>query len=305
MRPFLALILYTAVVFVGGALMAPGLWHLAQWGDASFPGHFFQNLAHHPFHRFMDRAFLILALALLWPLLRILGVNSWKDLGLVSPAGQGSRFLGGLAAGFITLGLMALLAVTVGGRPLVHTLGVARITGLFFSALGTAAVVAVLEEVLFRGGIFNGLRRVMWWPVALGIASLIYALVHFLQHGEVTGAVAWTSGLALLPAMLGGFADVTTLVPGFCTLTLAGLLLGLAYQKTGTLYFSIGLHGGWIFWLKCYGSFTGDSGAVNSWLWGTGKLIDGWAAFFVLLLALAVACRFRFPAKTATLAMSA
>ena len=284
--------------------MAPGLWHLAQWGAQLFPGHFFQSLAHCPFHRFMDRAFLILALALLWPLLRILGVNSWKDLGLVSPAGQGSRLLGGLAVGFITLGLVALLAVTVGGRTLVHAFNLARITGIFLSALTTAAVVAVLEEVLFRGGIFNGLRRVMWWPVALGIASLIYALVHFLQHGEVTGPVHWYSGLALLPAMMAGFADVSALVPGFFSLALAGLLLGLAYQKTGTLYFSIGMHGGWIFWLKFYRSFTTDVPAATTWLWGTGKLIDGWAAFFVLLLSLAVACRFRLPAKNASLAMS-
>ena len=284
--------------------MAPGLWHLAQWGAHLFPGHFYEGLAHCPFHRFMDRAFLILALTGLWPLLRILGVRSWKDLGLVSPAGQWGKLLGGLGAGFITLGLVALLAVAVGGRPLVHAIGFARMTGIFFSALGTAALVAVLEEVLFRGGIFNGLRRVMWWPVALTIASLIYALVHFLQHGEVTGPVHWYSGLALLPAMMAGFADVSALVPGFFTLALAGLLLGLAYQKTGTLYFSIGMHGGWIFWLKFYRAFTTDVPAATTWLWGTGKLIDGWAAFFVLLLALAVVCRFRLPAKNATLAMS-
>ena len=125
--------------------MAPGLWHLAQWGAQLFPGHFFQGLAHCPFHRFMDRAFLILALALLWPLLRILGVNSWQDLGLFSPAGQGGKLLGGLAAGFITLGVVALLAVALGGRPLVHSLGLARIAGIFISALSTAAVVAVLR----------------------------------------------------------------------------------------------------------------------------------------------------------------
>ena len=285
--------------------MAPGLWHLAQWGARLFPGHFFLNLAHCPFHRFMDRAFLLLALAGLWPLLTIFGVKSWSDLGLVSPAGQGRRLLGGLTTGFVTLGLVALLAVAVGGRPLADFRGGARVAGVFFSAMGTAVVVAVLEEVLFRGGLFNGLRRVMWWPVALGITCLIYALVHFLQHGEVTGPVHWYSGLTLLPAMLGGFAELTALVPGFFTLALAGLLLGLAYQRTGNLYFSMGLHGGWIFWLKCYRSFTADIPGEPSWIWGTGKLIDGWAAFFVLLLSLTVVCRFRFPAQKPAMPMPA
>ena len=56
--------------------------------------------------------------------------------------------------------------------------------------------------------------------------------------------------------MLAGFADFHALVPGFFSLTLAGILLGLAYQRTGNLYFSIGLHAGWIFWLKTYGAFT-------------------------------------------------
>jgi hypothetical protein len=119
--------------------------------------------------------------------------------------------------------------------------------------------VATLEEILFRGGIFGGLRRMFIWPLALMASSMVYALVHFLQRTEWTGAVAWNSGLILLPRMLGGFADFYALVPGFFSLTLAGILLGLAYQRTGNLYFSIGLHAGWIFWLKAYGAFTAST----------------------------------------------
>ena len=143
-------------------------------------------------------------------------------------------------------------------------------------------VVATLEEILFRGGIFGGLRRVLYWPFALLISSAIYALVHFLQRAELTGPVVWNSGLALLPHMLGGFADFHALVPGFFNLTLAGVLLGLAYQRTGNLYFSIGLHAGWIFWLKIYGHFTADAPQAAIWFWGSGKMIDGWLAFFAL-----------------------
>ncbi len=95
-------------------------------------------------------------------------------------------------------------------------------------------------------------------------------------------------GLGLLPRMLGGFADFHALVPGFFSLTLAGILLGLAYQRTGNLYFSIGLHAGWIFWLKTYGAFTTTMPHTAVWFWGTGKLIDGWLAFVILAGVLAI-----------------
>ena len=86
----------------------------------------------------------------------------------------------------------------------------------------------------------------------------------------------------LLPTMLSGFVEVEQIVPGFFNLTLVGALLALAYQFTGNLYFSIGLHAGWIFWLKSYGTLTREAVNANTWFWGTGKLIDGWLALIVL-----------------------
>jgi uncharacterized protein len=94
-----------------------------------------------------------------------------------------------------------------------------------------------------------------------------------------------------LPQMLRGFGNLQVVIPGFFNLTLAGLLLGLAYQKTGNLYFSIGLHAGWIFWLKFYGAITAPVKGANIWLWGTDNPIDGWLALLVLALAFVVLVR--------------
>ncbi|MCX6896715.1 MAG: hypothetical protein NTZ16_14740 [Verrucomicrobia bacterium] len=113
-----------------------------------------------------------------------------------------------------------------------------------------------------------------------------------MEGAEVPGNVTWLSGLQLLPPMLAGFVDAQKLLPGFFSLTVAGALLALAYQRTGGLYFSIGLHAGWIFWLKSYGFLTATAPGANAWFWGTGKLIDGWLAFFILLLTLAGAGKF-------------
>ena len=283
MRPLWALVIYIVVVFFGGALLAPWLFWLAQHFAQAVP-----KLAGAPFHRFVDRSFLILALAGVWPLLRALGAKSLRDTGIVPPYGQSKKLFAGLLLGFVSLAAVAGIVLASGGRAVAGGVSAGKIFGTVLGAAGTAVVVAVLEEILFRGGVFGGLRRVFYWPLALGLSSLIYALVHFLHRAELAGAVAWYSGLALLPRMFSGFVDFHALVPGFFTLTLAGVLLGLAYQRTGNLYLSIGLHAGWIFWLKLFGTFTADVPRAAAWFWGTGKMIDGWLAFFVLAFTLAV-----------------
>ena len=283
MRPLRALVIYLVVVFIGGALLAPWLYWLAQT-----VAHWLPHIAGAPFRRFVDRSLLLLALAGLWPLMRSLGATSWPEAGLVPPHGQGKKFSGGLLLGFVSLAIVAGIALGSGNRIFTPGLTAHKIVGVFFNAIATAASVATLEEILFRGGIFGGLRRIFYWPLALLASSLVYALMHFLQRTDWTGAVAWNSGLILLARMLGGFADFYALVPGFFSLTLAGILLGLAYQRTGNLYCSIGLHAGWIFCLKAYGAFTTSPPHAATWFWGTGKMIDGWCALWVLLFTLVI-----------------
>ena len=280
MRPLRALVIYIVVVFVGGALLAPWLYWLAQSSAHSFP-----KIAAEPFNRFVDRSLLVLALAGLWPVLRALGVASWREAGLVRPRGQWNKLLGGLLVGFLSLAVVGGMAILCGNRVFNRAATAHEVVSAICSAIGTAAIVAVMEEILFRGGIFGGLRKFFHWPVALVVSSLIYALVHFMHRADFSGAVGWNSGLALLPRMLAGFADFQAFIPGFLNLTLAGVLLGLAYQRTGNLYFSIGLHAGWIFWLKTYGTFT-PAPPAPAWFWGTGKLIDGWLAMMVLVAVL-------------------
>jgi hypothetical protein len=283
MRPFRTLVIYLVVVFLGGALLAPWLYRLVQSAAPSFP-----LLAQAPFHRYMNRSLLLLALAGLWPLLRGFGTTSARDIGLLPPRGQWKKFWGGLLFGSLTLAVAAGMALGSGNRTLAQNLTAHQIVGTIFSAIAAAVVVAFLEEILFRGGIFGGLRRNFYWPLALAVSSVIYALMHFLHPADPAGPVAWNTGLVLLPRMFDGFMEFHALVPGFLTLMLAGILLGLAYQRTGNLYFSIGLHAGWIFWLKTYGAFTADAPRAMTWFYGTGRLIDGWLTFLVLAATLAV-----------------
>ena len=284
MRPVRALLIYTGIVFFGGALLAPWLYWTVQSLAAHLPA--LQRLADNPFHRYVNRSLLALALIGLWPLLRGLGVRGWPDVGLATPAGQWRKLAGGFAFGFASLACLAGAALAVGARGVNTDLSAGRLIGKVLSAALTAAVVAVLEEILFRGAIFGALRKTCRWSTALVISSAIYALVHFLSKPQSPAEMNWASGLELLPTMLRGFVDFEQVVPGFFNLTLAGALLALGYQRTGNLFFSIGLHAGWIFWLKSYGLLTREAAGANASFWGTSRLIDGWLALVVLSLAL-------------------
>ncbi len=283
MKPGRVLLLYALAVFAGGALLAPWLYGLVQWSSGQ--GWLPASLAHYSFDRFVRRSLLVLALAGLWPLLRGLGARSWREVGWVGPKGQWGRLAAGFGLGLASVALVVGFALLAGGREIqtdprfLHRLG---------SAALSAMVVPILEETLFRGGIFGGLRRAHSWRMALGVSSAIYALVHFFRPQVSPAEVHWYSGFLTLVGMMHGFVEWKTLVPGFFTLTLAGLMLGLAYQHTGNLYFSVGLHSGWVFWIRFTDATTRLRAGADAWVWSFGKVVDGWLAMFALAAVLVV-----------------
>jgi uncharacterized protein len=213
-----------------------------------------------------------------------LGAVSWREIGIVPPYAQMKRLFGGLLLGFLSLAVVAAIEIAAGRRAFIHDAGPHQFVAAIFSAFVTAAVVGILEEILFRGVIFGGLQRVLYWPFALAISSVIYAFVHFLGRADLRGPVAWDSGLILLPRLF----DLHAFIPAFLGLALAGVLLGLAYHRTGNLYFSIGLHAGWVFVLKMFGALTASSPGGAVAFWGSSKMVDGWLSFLVLLMTLVV-----------------
>jgi membrane protease YdiL (CAAX protease family) len=277
--PLRALLIYLLAVFGLGALAAPAVYALVQSGATHWPA--WQKIADDPFHRYVHRSVLVVALAGIWPLMRTLGVRSWSGLGIIPPTGQGRRLGTGFALGFGSLAVVAFLALAGGARTWIEHPHYVKLAG----AVLTAVLVALFEEILFRGTIQGALARGHRAQVALWASSAIYALVHFFQRPPAPARVEWWTGFATLGGMLQGFVQPDLLMPGFFTLLIAGWMLGLGYQRTGTLYFSIGLHAGWIFWLKSYNILTAPVSSANVSLWGTSKLIDGWLALGTLAAA--------------------
>ena len=186
--------------------------------------------------------------------------------------------------GLGSFAIVIAVAVLAGGRQLNHGWAHQMTAKFIWGPAAAVVVVPLLEEVLFRGALFGALRKACNWRVALAVSSMVYAMMHFMSSKDVdpAGPVQWYSGLEVLPKMLRGFTVWDVVIPAFFTLTLAGVLLGLAYQRTGNLYFSMGLHGGWIFWVKFYGVVTAPVKDANAWIWGKDKPTDGMATLALL-----------------------
>lgn len=278
-----ALAVYLLAVFAGGALLAPWLYHAVQALAPSVPA--LERVAGMPFARYVNRGLLIVALLGLPFFVRASGVRSWRDVGVPPGLVRWRVFAGAFALGFVSLAAVCAVALAAGGRELrPRTPG--ELAAQLLGVLATALVVSVIEELLFRGAIFGGLRRSVGWVPALAVSSAVYAIVHFMARPENPATVDWLAGLRVLPTMLAGMAELHTLVPAFVNLTLAGVILALAFQWTGDLSASLGIHAGWIFWLRYYGYLTRGAEGADPWFWGTHRLVDGWLAFVALVVVL-------------------
>lgn len=277
---------YVLAVFVSGALLAPGLHFLAH--KAAAHGFAWERILHAPFHLYVNRALLLCALLGLWPLARAAGAQRWSDLGWQRHAGDARLLAQGFAAGFLSMLAVAGLVIIAGARIIECQQSAQGILRHLTNAVLAAVIVGLLEETLFRGAILTCVQTALGPTTGLFGSSLAYALVHFFQRPDSPTELHWWSGLAVLGSMLRGFTQPEFLIPGFFNLLVAGLVLGLLRQRTQSLWASVGLHSGWILWLKTYGFFTEETAGANLSFWGTRKLLDGWVALAVLLPLLAV-----------------
>ena len=122
--------------------------------------------------------------------------------------------------------------------------------GDFLSKVLVFAVIApVLEEWMFRG-VLMGLWLKFAKPLAACVGtSLVFAFVHFLEPPRgwvIANPDSPLAGFELLGQILRHFTDPQFFVTDFATLFVIGMILAQARVRTGALWFSIGLHAGWI-----------------------------------------------------------
>lgn len=269
MKVLAKILTYFLAVVLLGALLAPPLYWatlgLASRCDPAGPlGNVLDFLTHTPFQKFYNRAALFCALALLWPTVRWLGMRSWRDLG-IEPDPRWLRRLGvGFAVAALTVALMAAAYVALDFYHFRKTLPWGKLPKLALSA----AVVALLEETLFRGALLGLLKKSLKPAWALFWLSALFAFLHFLKPGpySLDPNVTWSSGLALIPALFDGFAQPQLVLAGFGTLFTLGWVLGWATLRTRSLWMSIGFHAGVVFVKMGFSSFTKRDALSLPWV---------------------------------------
>jgi uncharacterized protein len=277
-RTTAALIAYLAAVLGGGAALSPWVWTAVH---TYVPNSW---AAHQPFHRVVDRCLLALAIIGLKPLTCFLGVQR-SDFTLCWTKTIQKSVVRQFSGGYLMLAALSAGALAMGNR-VWAPLAPSALAATCAKALGTALVVAVLEEFLFRGALFGAIRRRQGAIFAAAATSLLYSVGHFFKPAPDPISVDFWSGFYALGQMLAGFVDPANVL-GFLALAAAGAALAGLRERSGSIWPGAGLHAGWVFGIKLFNACLPRVGEPSA-LWGSDRIFDGWAAALGLV-AVAVA----------------
>jgi len=322
------IVVYVLSALLTGALLAPWLYRAGKWLAATTDGRakglvpwLAAACGRSEFPRYFDRALMLAALVLLLPALRWLRAgrggrkfrdtpwslrlpdaevaldegqplrrnpHGWRQLGFGFLLAAGSLLL--LGWGLIHAGAFVWRDAATSLREGENVMPLEKIRWFkaMKHALPPAVIVAVIEEILFRGVLFGMLLRVLRPVSALVVLSLMFASLHFLDSplgmkvAEPGGA---TAGLWLLGQIVTRFTEPLPMLAEFSTLVAVGLVLAYARWRTASLWLSIGLHAGWVFGILWFKALTwpvfGLAGA-RSW-WIGHNLSEGLAPLAVVL----------------------
>lgn len=253
------IVLYFTAVFFLGALLAPPLFwgveklrpaaeshgwlHYELEKDGSREAKGVCAFLDADFAKISNRAILLAAVVLLWPLFRVLRIRGVAELGLKKNPRRWRDFAVGLGVSVAVMAVLGLILLKLGiyrmkeSPPWSSLLGIAA----------TGITVGILEEWMFRGAILGSFRRAMGDYSALACVSALFSILHFISPPDmVIQQVGWLSGFELLPHRFENFSKPLLVLGGFTTLFCFGWVCGWAVIRTRGLALSIGFHAGMV-----------------------------------------------------------
>lgn len=228
-----------------------------------------------PFAKWVTRLALLFLILGLYPTCKLLKLTR-AELGFSSPKSQFLKQLGrgfgyGLIILLIPFSMLLLLGVRTPdftGHAILPVLATGLIGGL---------IVGLIEETLFRGLFYRIVDRELSAYWAIGLTSLIYAVVHFIKPAQPPSPDeidVWSGFTVMAQSYLGIFsANLSDLTALF----FVGVLLAQVRHNSGSLALSIGMHASWVFLIKLIKTLT-DSPDDAPWRFLAGNYdgIIGW-----------------------------
>ncbi len=125
-------------------------------------------------------------------------------------------------------------------------------------------IIALLEEWFFRGFLLQKLNNDYGSNNAILFSSIIFAMTHFIRP----------------------ITEFNLLIPEFFGLFLIGLILAYSTMLTGNLYFSIGIHSGWVYIVKIDKYFVSHFDSHFQKMIGAEKLLNSLSSWVLGLFVL-------------------
>jgi membrane protease YdiL (CAAX protease family) len=243
----------------------------------------------YPFPRIFDRTVMVTLLIAMLFAARDLNLGSLLSRGFKHPlAPSVARAIRGFVVAMCAIAILFALALAVGGAGVGnHTAAAALIPKYLLSAIA----IAIIEEAFFRAFLLGGMMEDFGNRVALIASAAIYALAHLVRSPAryyVSGYEP-AAGLFNLAHSVDQFSNPAIAIPTLIGLFLLGLVLGEAYILTGSVYFSMGLHCGFVLGSKLWPKIILNRAAISWWIAGGGAipLIGGAAAWVIAIVILA------------------
>jgi CAAX protease family protein len=250
-----------------------------------------------PFPRIFDRTVMVTLLAALLIWSRPLSFGALMRAGFAAPRANLAR--GALGIAIALAAIAALFAIA-----LASSAGGAFNPTAFASALAVRAIrfvvpailIGVIEEGFFRAFLLGGMRRDFGPRGALLPSSALYATAHLVRspkHYYLTGFHPG-AGLGNLAASAAQLGHPIAAAPTLLGLFLLGMVLGEAFILTRTVWFSVGMHAGFVLGAKTWPLIANGGKPVSRWIAGGGPvpLIAAPAAWVIALALLLLMPRF-------------
>ena len=236
--------LFLLTIFVGAMVLGPLIYYAVGM------------VWHVPFHRAMDRALLISAVASLGLFCTRMQMRTLWPWNRSAPM----QLLLGYFIAAVSIQAMLGFNLALSGFTSAH-LGAGKAWGRVLLALVAALIAPPLEETVFRGFVQRELVSGLGVRAGLILGAAIFMLAHFLKipvELDQEPVHLW-SGVTALGAAFGNFGHDLARpenVGKAANLFLIGLILGGTFLRNGALWVNAGMHSGWIFGLLLFTGFT-------------------------------------------------
>ncbi len=218
----------------------------------------------------------------------IFGRALWKAYGFDFSQPWRRLFGFGFLGGVLTVLFIVLFEIKFGASSNREQLFLHKIVEWFFNGMASGLIVATIEEFFFRGFIYTQLNQKMNIALAVILTSAFYSLCHFFDNGQIfipqnpTAEDARRLLFGYLEPFLQRPLDI---LPEFVGLFLFGVLLNLAFIRTGSLFLSIGVHAGAVFLIKFQHAFVLKAPELYHSIFGNRPYYDGpfeWGSLIIL-----------------------